>query len=148
MKTISIIGCAAAIVVGMSAPASAATTDPEVIIYRFPGVVDKAGVNAGEATVFHCTNFSGMTENVRIVIRIDDGQLVANWLFPIDHLATLTATTHFTNLHRQNSVKFLLGAAGATIPPGTAAIAATSINVICTAMIVDGASFTPVGIAL
>ena len=34
------------------------------------------------------------------------------------------------------------------INQGTAAIAATSINLICTAMTVDAASFSPVGISL
>jgi len=129
-------------------PAQAGINDPEIIIYRFPGVVDKSGTLAGEATVFQCTNFSGATENIRIVIRIDDGSLVANQLYPIAHLATLTATTHATVAFSSFSTKFVLGAFGATIPPGTAAIAATSINIICTAMIVDGALLHPVGVAL
>src|SRR4051794_13320935 len=62
----SMIGCAAALVVGMSASAWAATSDPEVIIYRFPGVRDvgNAAFN-GVATVFHCTNFSGQPETIR-----------------------------------------------------------------------------------
>ena len=54
----------AALAIGMAAPASAATTDPEVIIYRFPGVLDN-GSNV--ATLFHCTNFSGVNENIRFV---------------------------------------------------------------------------------
>jgi hypothetical protein len=38
-------------------PTSAAQIDPEVIIYRFPGVRDDGGANnLGIATVFHCTN--------------------------------------------------------------------------------------------
>jgi hypothetical protein len=40
-------------------PAQAATTDPEVIIYRFPGVTDSGGADlTGVATSFHCTNFT------------------------------------------------------------------------------------------
>jgi len=148
MKAIYWTIAAAALTFVQAAPSSAGQSDPETIIYRFPGVVDKQGVGAGEATVFHCTNFSGVSENIRIVIRIDDGQLVANQLYPINHLATLTATTHNINSFTFGSARFLLGSNGATIPPGTAAIAATSINIICTAMIVDGAPSTPVGVAL
>ena len=37
-------------------PAQAAQTDPEVIIYRFPGIRDDGGTSfTGIATVFHCT---------------------------------------------------------------------------------------------
>src|SRR5262249_19739747 len=54
----------AALAIGMAAPASAAQSDPEVIIYRFPGVRDDGnGTNLGVATVVHCMNFSGATEN-------------------------------------------------------------------------------------
>jgi hypothetical protein len=57
----------AALAIGMAAPASAAITDPEVIIYRFPGVRDSnAAENVGVATVFHCTNFSSVAENIRL----------------------------------------------------------------------------------
>ena len=40
MKAIQSMIALAAIAIGMSVPVSAATTDPEVIIYRFPGVRD------------------------------------------------------------------------------------------------------------
>jgi hypothetical protein len=49
----------AGVAFGLPAPASGAPSDPEVIIYRFPGVRDSGGGdNIGVATVFHCTNFS------------------------------------------------------------------------------------------
>ena len=68
----------AALAIGMAMPASAATTDPEIIIYRFPGVRDNGGGPAsGVATVFACTNFSGVTETVRLVTRT---------LTPLSHL--------------------------------------------------------------
>ena len=43
MKAIHSMVAVAAITFGLMAPASAATTDPEVIIYRFPGVRDNGG---------------------------------------------------------------------------------------------------------
>jgi hypothetical protein len=74
MKTFYGMVAVAGIVFGLAAPATAATSDPEVIIYRFPGVYDDGGVtNNGVATVFHCTNFSGVTENIRMVTRASDG---------------------------------------------------------------------------
>ena len=42
----------------LAAPADAAVSDPEVIIYRFPGVYDSGhGANAGVATTFHLHEF-------------------------------------------------------------------------------------------
>src|SRR3954469_25335351 len=103
----------------MAAPVLAAQADPEIIIYRFPGVLNRgAAANVGVATAFHCTNFSGAAENVRIVLRIKTGELIANQLYPIGHLQTLSASTHSTNLFNE---EFLLGAAGALVEQGTAA---------------------------
>src|SRR3954464_2420311 len=66
MKVIQSMTALAAIAIGMSPPTLAATSDPEIIIYRFPGVFDDGdAASAGTATVFHCTNFSGATENLR-----------------------------------------------------------------------------------
>jgi hypothetical protein len=116
----------------------------ELILYRFPGVTDSGhGPNQGVATVFHCTNFSGVTETIRFVTRASAGFLLSNIASSIAHLATDTASTHSTFLFGDN---VLLNTDG--VFQGTTAIAATSINVICTAMIVDANSPTPVGIAL
>jgi len=126
--------------------AEAGVNDPEVIIYRFPGVRDDGAVaNTGLATVFHCTNFSGATENIRFVTRANNGSLRTNVAFPIDHLATLTAATHETNLF-SNEIPTLLNTGG--VGQGTTAIAATSINIICTAVTVDASSAVPNGFAL
>ena len=117
----------------------------ELILYRFPGVIDNGGAaNTGVATSFHCTNFSGVIETLRIVVRNWDGGDVANYSVAITHLATITFSTHFTNVF---AVDFGLSP-GIAIIQGTAAIAATSTSIICTAMIVDAASASPVGIAL
>ena len=70
MKKMRSLLVSAPLVIGMAAPASAATTDPEVIIYRFPGVFDDGGgFSSGSQTVFICTNFSGATETIRFVTR-------------------------------------------------------------------------------
>jgi hypothetical protein len=151
MKTIQSMIAVTAFALGMAAPASAATTDPEVIIYRFPGVIDSGtGQNTGVATVFHCTNFSGVVENIRFVTRAANGNLLTNVVFPNAHLATLTAATHETAFYSDSATPLNTGG----VAQGTTAIAATSINVVCTAVTIDaappaaGGSLVPNGFAL
>jgi len=125
-------------------PAMAAQTDPEVILYRFPGVFDNGGgASTGVATVFHCTNFSGVIETIRFVTRDGNGILIQNSSLPINHLATKTAATHDTGSANES----LLLNTG-FVSPGTTAIAATSTNIICTAMVIDAGALPPIGVAL
>jgi hypothetical protein len=143
MKTIQCLVISAALAIGMAAPAAAATSDPEVIIYRFPGVTDNGGAgNAGVATVFHCTNFSGVQENVRLVTRAAGDALASNKTILLDHLATRTASTHINVAYISD-----LNLATGVVVQGTTAIAATSINIICTAETIDASAATPIGIA-
>ena len=141
MKTMQWLVVSAALAVGTSAPASAAQTDPEVIIYRFPGVAAVAAQNI--VTAFHCTNFSGVTENVRFVTRNFDASLKSNLTMTLDHLATKTASTRIT-LSYSSSLILDTG----EVTQGTTAIAATSIDIICTAMTIDSSATKPVGVAL
>jgi hypothetical protein len=125
-------------------PAQAAQSDPEVIIYRFPGVRDNGGsALSGVATSFHCTNFSGVPENIRFVTRASIGNLLTNVVFPIAHLETLTASTHDTNAYNDASTVLNTG----IVAQGTTAIAATSINIICTAETIDASTAVPIGVA-
>src|SRR5262245_58782 len=93
MKASHWIIAAAALAFVQPMLASAGVNDPEVIIYRFPGVRDDTTL-ANIATVFHCTNFSGVTENIRFVTRAASGNLQTNLASSINHLATRTASTH------------------------------------------------------
>jgi len=146
MKAIHWIIAALAFV--QSTPASAATTDPEVIIYRFPGVRDTGGAGfTGVATSFHCTNFSGATETVRMVLRDTLISIVSNNTYPLPHLGTLTVSTRPISAYLNDlSIPFL--APVGMFGQGTVAIAATSINIICTAMTINAANSDPVGVAL
>jgi dihydrodipicolinate synthase/N-acetylneuraminate lyase len=144
MKSIRSMIAALALAFVLPAAADAATTDPEVIIYRFPGVVDDGDSNAGIATIFNCTNFSGTTETVRFATRSTSGTLIGNVTVSIQHLATKTASTHNTLAFTDDTLVLQIAMLG----QGTTAIAATSINIICTAMIVDAANAKPVGVAL
>src|SRR3954451_5639544 len=97
MQIVHSLIAALALTLVVPAAADAAQVDPEVIIYRFPGVRDDGSANfAGTATVFHCTNFSGATETIRFVTRDHNSILVTNKTSLIAHLTTLTAFTHFT----------------------------------------------------
>jgi len=128
------------------APADAAVGDPEVIIYRFSGVLDDGGVaNAGVATVFHCTNFSGVQETIRFVTRRSDAEIASNGTVNIAHLATRTVVTHATLAY---FTEIILETLTGSIAQGTTAIAATSINIVCTAVTIDASTTAPVGVAL
>ena len=143
MKKIQSVLVSAALVIGMAAPAMAAQSDPEVIIYRFPGVRDSGGgSNSGVATVFHCTNFSGATENVRFVTRDSDSTLKSNTFISLFHLSTGTVTTHGVAAYT-GEFDLSIGA----VAQGTTAIAATSTNIICTAETIDASTSVPVGVA-
>ena len=144
MKVIHWMITALGLIFALPAVADAATTDPEVIIYRFPGVLDDGGgIDAGVATVFHCTNFSGVTENIRFVTRDFAGGLLQNDALSSTHLATKTVVTHQTHAYT-SSLNLLTG----PIFQGTTAIAATSTNIICTAMTIEASTAAPIGVAL
>ena len=125
------------------APADAGQFDPEVIIYRFPGVKDDGGANlVGVATVINCTNFSGATEVIRYVVRDDESAIRFNSTALVIHLTTVAAVTHTNAAYTGGNMST------GFINTGTIAIAATSINIICTAMVLDAANSKPTGVAL
>jgi hypothetical protein len=143
MKLIHSIIAALGLAFVLPAPADAGVNDPEVIIYRFPGVKDDGGAAfVGVATVFHCTNFSGVQESIRLVTRDRLGELVRNFSITISHLLTTTFSTHTVNAY--GSLNLTTGAVGG----GTTAIAATSTSIVCTAMTIDAANPKPDGVAL
>jgi hypothetical protein len=131
----------AVITIVTAPPAQAATTDPELVLYRAPGVLDSGGsAGNGSATVFQCANFSGSTERIRIVVRFGPQvQIVSNMAFDIAHLQTISAVTHATRSF-PNDVVLNTG----QVNQGTAAIAATSPSIVCTAMtMVQGPGTAP-----
>jgi hypothetical protein len=139
---ISMIGCAVAIMVGTAAPASAAQSDPEIIIYRASGVLDTGTFVGGVATVFQCTNVSTVSESLRFVIRNFNSVIVVNASFLVPSFQTQTASTNFTALFGNPTIS-----AGQSVN-GTVAIAATTPNIFCTARTVDASAAVPSGIIL
>jgi hypothetical protein len=86
----------AAAVFACAEPVQAGVNDTEIIIYRFPGVTNTGNDFQGRATVFNCTNFSGVPESIRFVTRTNGGDLLGNTAGNRNHLATVTAATHNT----------------------------------------------------
>jgi hypothetical protein len=147
MKAVHSMIAALALTLVLPAAADAAQNDPEVIIYRFAGVRDDgSGTNIGVATAFHCTNFSGVLEVIRLVTRSNAGTLMANVAQGVFHLQSVTAVTHANLAYAHSSLDFNM-ATGA-LQPGTTAMAATSTNIIWTAMTIDAANPKPDGVSL
>jgi hypothetical protein len=126
------------------AAVSGVTTDPMVGIYRFTGVRDTGGAGlTGTATSFHCTNFSGSTESLRIQIRQFTGVVVKDATYNIGHNVTYTMSTHDTAAFAED--QFL---ATGLVNQGMARIWATSPMVVCTASSIDAAASVPYGLDL
>jgi len=136
----------AAAVLAFVEPAQAGVNDPEVLIYRGSGVLDTGGGSfTGNATAFHCTNFSGVNENIRFVIRNANTTIVANQIIVAGHLGTVTVLTKDPVLF-PIGIRLILDTG--VVQQGTVAIAATSINVTCTAMMIQASTANAVGIKL
>ena len=131
----------AAAALAFTMPVHAGVNDPEVVIYRASGVADNAPGGA-TATSFSCTNFSGVPENIRVVVRKADATVAANQVNPVSHLNTIIYSTSDVTIF--TDVNLATGAFGG----GTVAIAATSINVTCTGMLLQFNTQAPEGIQL
>ena len=144
MKTVHSMVAALGLAFLLPASVDAAQGDPEVIIYRFPGVQDDGGnPSIGIATVFHCTNFSGETETLRFVVRTVNGTILANLPYTLPHLVTQTLGTHTVAAYPA-----MAGLGTGPVNSGTVAIAATSTNIVCAAMTIDAGNPKPTGIAM
>ncbi len=126
-----------------------AVSSPFKVIYRVSGVTDNGSapalVNAssGVATSFHCSNFSGIDEKLKFVIRAAEPTTTKIIVIPAGK--TITASTHGTVVFNDD----LFLSPGVVIQQGAAIISATSAQTIfCSAMILDANNPVPVGIAL
>jgi hypothetical protein len=125
--------------VAFTLPAQAAVGDSEVIIYRISGVID-----TGFATIFWCTNFSGVPETLRIVVRGPTSTIAANTPVTVNHLNTAALATRDVNLFAGETNMNT----GVIDPGGTAAIAATSVNITCTAAQIQHFTTGPISLPL
>ena len=139
-----LLGCVAAI--AMSVGAYAGVNDPLQTLYVFSGVYDNQ-VNStaftGVATVVHCTNVGGTTENVQFIVLNFPGNVAANKTFTATTARTVTAVTHLTSTYSPD-----VNLATGFVDQGVLLVLGTSINFHCTAMEVDASAAIPNGITL
>jgi hypothetical protein len=120
-------------------PAQAAVGDPEVILYRTAGVVD---ADSGWATTFLCTNFSGVNGTLTVVTRGATSTITVNHTVIIPHLNTVALSTREVFLFADTNMNT------GVVNPGTAAIAATSVNITCSAVQVQSNNAAPLMVKL
>jgi hypothetical protein len=123
--------------------ASAATTDPEVIIYRFPGVRDNGWLRWCRGR--HGVSLHQLQRSDR---KHSAGDTGLGRRSQIEfHFAPGSSQYHTFSTHGNHAYTGLIMNTG-VVQQGTTAIAATSINIICTAMTIDASTDSPVGVAL
>ena len=96
--TKSLIALAAALfAAGLAAPASAITFPSLTTIYIGSGVRDDGSANnVGSATVFHCSNVSGVTATIRFLVLSQGGLIEGDVAATIDHGQSYAVHTHGT----------------------------------------------------
>jgi hypothetical protein len=115
--------------------ASAVTFPSLTTIYIGTGIRDDAGDgNAGIATVFNCTNVSGVSVDVRFLVLTFNGAIVASHLQRISHGDTDTVSTDVTAIFSDGSVLDT-----GSVNQGAVNIESTESAVFCTATMVDDA---------
>ena len=111
-------------------------------IYTGSSVRDNGGaINTGAATTFHCSNVSGASATVRILILNFDASVIVNNSAVILNGRTRTSSTHGTVAFNEDA--FL--STGSVIEQGLVSIESTHSDVFCTAIVVDAAAVAPVG---
>ena len=139
-----LLGLMTAATATLTVETQAAQTDPERLLYLFPGVRDDGGgPNAGVATAIYCFNFGGVTEDFRLVIKNGDSTVVAGFFLPLQNQRTFTVSTHATVAYA-NEFVLTTGA----VAQGTVGILATGVNIVCNANVLDASTTAPNGVAL
>lgn len=123
-----------ALAVALAQPASAITFPSLTTIYVGSGVLDDGGVSdAGTASSFFCSNVSGLTAQVRVLILNENGAAVGNSAATtLPHGITLVFSTHGTPLFESVIGTGLLNA-------GVVNIESTQSGVFCRGAVVNAA---------
>jgi hypothetical protein len=125
-------------------PAKPAVGDPVESLYFFPGARDNgAGTGTGVATSVHCVNFSDATEKLQYVVFNFDSSIKANLNLNIGLHQTRTASTHDTVLYAEDLILNT-----GVVNQGSVLVGGTSVNIVCTAQVVDASAAIPNGIDL
>ena len=131
---------AAAAIAALFAPPALATTFPSfTTIYVGSGVRDSGhSSDAGLASIFMCSNVSGISASIRFQVLSSLGSPVGTASVTIAHGATYTAGSHFTASFNEN-VDLDTGA----VLQGAVNIESTQSAVFCTAAVIDAAGNPP-----
>ena len=139
-----LLGLAAATSATLIVEAHATVLDPLQVIYLFSGARDDGGgASDGVATSVHCTSFSGVSETLQFQARDFNGTIKGNQTGAIGSSQTVTASTHAAFLYNNNIVLNT-----GSLSQGTVGVLATSINIVCTAQVLDAGSNRPNGFTL
>ena len=119
---------------GLAQPAAAITFPSLTTIYIGSGVRDNGGTtNVGAATVFHCSNVSGVAAQVRF--------LILNWIGTtvlLNHTSTLPHGRTFTlSTHPAAAFTETVILSTGRVDEGLINIEATQSGIFCNATIVD-----------
>lgn len=127
-----------------TAESQAGLNDPFQFLYVFPGVRDDGQANfRGVATVVHCTNMSPAVEKVRFLVWQYDATLLSDITIQVGTFQHRTISTHGVQVFVSDNV---LGSGA--VDQGTFGVQSTSVNVVCTAQVVDATATVPNGINL
>ena len=134
-----------ALFAALAQPATAITFPGLTTIYVGSGVKDSgSGANAGTATVFHCTNVSGLAASVRALTLLPNGTVAGSTTVNVAHGATATLSTHGTFFFNETSVT----SPGIAISEGGVNIEATESGVFCNSKVIDASVSLPSGYGL
>jgi len=132
---------AVALAAALAQPASAVTFPSLTTIYVGSGVFDDGGAdNTGEATSILCSNVSGVSAQVRVLILGDLGEVEGSLTRTLAHGATETFSTHATVIFDDVTASLATG----IVDQGVVNVEATNSAVFCTAAIIDAAGNPPV----
>jgi hypothetical protein len=124
---------AIALAAALAHPASATTFPSLTTIYIGSGVRDDGGgANTGVATIFMCSNVSGLSAQVRFLVLTSGGLVLGQHTRTMAHGRTFTAATHLTATFFDD-VDLGFGSVG----QGVINIEATQSGVFCTAAVVN-----------
>jgi hypothetical protein len=130
---------AAALVAAIPQPGAATTFPSLTTIYVGSGVHDGFGpANAGNASVFSCTNASGTTASIRFLVLHESGVPLKSATHSAVHGSTITVATKFTLIFVETSVLDT-----GNVNRGAVIIESTQSGVFCTAAVIDAGLSTP-----
>jgi len=111
-------------------------------IYIGTGVHEDGDIGDG-ATVFHCSNVSGISTSVRFLVLNSTGAVAASSTQALAHGATVTVSTGAVDGY-PNEIDIAAG----TVTQGVVNIESLQSGVFCNAMTVDASPADPVGFTL